>query len=454
MTFDAFDPRGWLCHDEPSQSFVRSGAEVSSFAEPVAAPIAAFVPCEAPHGAGERASARRRPGGLDKKGNRNSVDGETTAQRARRLRKVAAKWMRGVPLTVTRKGTVKRKDHAVVTCGSYAGFGLEVAGQKGVMIRKGRHGAFFGQAVTCGSVSACPSCAGKIARLRCEQISHAVQAHHEAGGCVGMLTLTHGHRLGDALKPQLEAMQKRWQKLKYGNAWKYFCKRVGLKGGVTSREVTDGAHGWHPHLHILLFFAPGTSTAQVFEALQWLQQKWLALCVESGFSVSERAQDFRLADTGKDAGEYLTKHGVEWEMTHSHMKRAKGGGRSPWQMLDEAAPRDRARFIEYATAFHGAKMLTWFGDVQVDDQPDEAAVHSEDAKADDVAILPDDTFRRVVEIGAEDAVLRAAEKGGFIAVLEVLGFLRCGGCYLPKDGQRLGTRNQYPPGWNDQWKGF
>lgn len=453
MTFDAFDPRGWLGEITPVQSLAGYVEETACFAEPVAPPLANYTgPCEAGHGAGGRAPARRRPGPLDKKGNRISPEGETTAQRARRLRKVAAKWLHGVPLTVRRKGTVKRKDHAVVTCGSHAGYGVEVRGQKGVMIRKGQHGAFFGHAVTCGSVSVCPSCAGKIARVRCEQVCDSVDAHLASGGFVGMLTLTHGHRQGEALEPHLRALQKRWMAIKGGKSWQLFCERVGLRGGCTSREVTDGDHGWHPHLHILLFFAAGTTTLQVYEALQWITAKWLTRATKEGFVVSDRAQDFRLATNGKDAGEYVTKHGVEWEMTHSHLKRSKRG-KTPWQMLEDGTPRDRARFVEYAKAMHGARMLTWFGDVFArNDEEDAQAVAEADRKAEDVALLDDDTYRAVVEKGLEDRVLRAAERGGIGAVHKLIKFLELGQVFYPDDGHRLGSKHRYPPGWNYQWK--
>ena len=89
---------------------------------------------------------------LDKKGNKNTPEGETSAQRARRLRRRASQWMADT-------------DHAVKTCGGFAGWGVETkTGRKAVVVRKGRYGAFFGNQVTCGSVSACPVCASKIAR--------------------------------------------------------------------------------------------------------------------------------------------------------------------------------------------------------------------------------------------------------------------------------------------------
>lgn len=397
--------------------------------------------------AGQRGAAARpaRPA-LDKKGNRVSPDEETTAQRGRRLRRIAARWLSNVPMGE------KRRDHAVTTCGSYAGYGVEVAGGHGVAIRKGRYGTFFAHQVTCGSVTACPCCAPKVARIRCDQVRDAVDAHFDIGGTVGMLTLTHGHRAGEALAPHLRALQDRWKKLKSGKSWQLFRERVGLVGGVTAREVTHGDHGWHPHLHVLLFFAPGTTTLQIFEALQGFQERWANLARKDGFNVSDRAQNFRLATSGKCAADYVTKFGIEWEMTHSHLKKAKVG-RSPWQMLESGTDQDRRLFVEYATAFKGARMLTWFGNVraEADDSDDYEALSKVNDEADDIAILDADTYRRVVQIGAEDAVLRAAERG-FVDLAQVLTFLRCGICYRPHDGRKSGKQHQYPPGWHKEYQ--
>jgi hypothetical protein len=121
-------------------------------------------------------------------------------------------------------------------------------------------------------------------------------------------------------------------------------------------------------------------------------------------------------------------------------------------MLDGGSERDRARFVEYAKAFYGARMLTWFGDLDRPSANDEELVTASDNAAEDVAILDDDTYRAVVQKGAEQAVLNAAETGGFIAVMQVIEFLRCGGCYRPEDGQRFGRAAQYPPGWESQYQ--
>lgn len=409
-----------------------------------------YPPAVISRAASAGAERRSRPPrtALDKKGNKTSPLAETAAQRARRLRGVAAKWLRGIPMSKS------GRDHAVTTCGGYAGFGVEVYGQRGVMVANGRHGAFVRHAVTCGSISACPVCAGKVARVRCDQVRDAVDAHQEQGGTVAMLTLTHGHKLGEALKPHIQAQQKRWSAMKSGKAWGKLCARTGLQGGVTAREVTHGASGWHPHLHVLLFFAPGTTTAQVYEFLQWVQKKWRALAEKSGFACSDQAQHFRLASSGKAAGDYLTKHGVEWEITHGHLKAAGRGGRSPWQMLEAGTAHDRALFVEFATAFKGVRMLTWFGDCNAftaqDD--DESAVKLADEKAADVAVIPDSTWRRVVEIGAESSVFQAAEKGfdgetGWLAVSKLLTFLECGACFPPDAGERFGKKTTQSPGF-------
>lgn len=130
----------------------------------------------------------------------------------------------------------------------------------------------------CGSVWACPRCSAVIAQRRSEEISRAVAACHAAGGHVFLVTMTLRHRRGDDLSALWDGLSAGWAAAFSSDAWRSRPgrfrthrgreiwedprlgdgERFGVAGRVRSTEATvslpgSGGHGWHVHVHALLF---------------------------------------------------------------------------------------------------------------------------------------------------------------------------------------------------------
>ena len=242
---------------------------------------------------------------------------------------------------------------------------VNTCGQKplGMAARVVRHddGHHFENLETCGSVWVCPICAGKIAARRKVEIAKVLAGHAAAGGRAYMVTLTMPHHRFQACGTLRVAIAAAWRKVKQGNRWQRARERFGWLGDIRALEVTHGEYGWHPHLHVLVLFEPGTTaiTAEAFGA--WLFEVWAVAIAGLGFGrCSPEAFRFEpVTDSG--AGDYVAKWGITDELTGSQGKSARGG-RTPWQLLANAADGDDAAaalFRHYGKAMKGARQLTW-----------------------------------------------------------------------------------------------
>lgn len=314
-------------------------------------------------------------------------------------------------------------------------------------IKRHEDGAFWTGVVTCGSVWMCADCAARICSMRRKEIARLVKAHDAEGGVVAMLTVTLPHTPYDDLKVLRRDVAALWTKVINGNPWKRARERAHVLGGFRALEVTHGGNGWHPHLHVLVFF-PGPKTA-VAGFMDWTVSRWITVAERRGYSCSPAAQKWELAETPEGAGDYLTKWGVDWEITHAHLKRAKGESRSPFQILDDYGetddPADKALFRHYALAFKGARQLTEFGGVRAkygeQNLTDEEVLTAEEAKAETVCYLASYTFDAIQRRDLEVDVLIAAGTGGLFAVVTLLTMVGIGasGVKPPEFGARLRT---------------
>ena len=251
----------------------------------------------------------------------------------------------------------------------------------GVEIRHGEHGAGFGGVVTCGSVWACPCCSGKILAHRQDEIRGAVAAHladPASGRQLAMATLTIRHRKGDPLVVLWNAVSKAWAAVTSGKVWQRERDAHGLTGWLRVVEVTQGEHGWHVHVHALLFLdRADTSAGQLTPGDLDVWQRaivgrWARAVERLGLHAPlPRAQDLHLIQGDADplAG-YFTKaadngiaQAVALEFTRSAGKTGRTiGSRSPWGILDGVMERDLddlRLWHEYEKGSRGRRQITW-----------------------------------------------------------------------------------------------
>jgi hypothetical protein len=150
-------------------------------------------------------------------------------------------------------------------------------------------------------------------------------------------------------------------------------KSLPLVGAVVATEVTYGGNGWHPHLHVLMVLASSGEAA--IGTVGALAAGWLTSLAAVGLSGNEAAFQVQGASA---AGQYVAKFGAAEEIALHGQKQGRKGGRSPWQLLDDARDGDAqaARlWQEYAVAFKGRRQLVWsrglkarFGVGETDDE--------------------------------------------------------------------------------------
>lgn len=298
------------------------------------------------------------------------------------------------------------------------------------------HGtASYGGLQTCGSVWTCPICAAKIAERRRLEIQAAMAQHRAQGGEVHLLTLTTPHTRFDVLDELLERQAKAVQAFLRDFTVKKVFKEMGHQGQIRAWEGTHGRkgtnNGWHPHFHFLQFVTVKADAAQLMDWKTRLYLRWDACCQKAGLGSPNFAHGIDLQD-GKQASNYVSKWGLEDEMTKAHIKKGKAGGETPFDLLravlaDKNDKQAAALFAEFARCFKGKRQLSWsnglkarFNQAEKDDQ--ELAAEIEDS-ADLLGQITPDQWRDVLRVKARATVLELAAAAGWPAVQKFLTFI-------------------------------
>ena len=247
-------------------------------------------------------------------------------------------------------------------------------GQAVGIMHDGTRPAGYSGIERCGSIWACPSCSAVIRAGRAVEIEQAVKHHQETvGGSVVFFTGTLRHHQADDLETTLDAILEGWRKLTAGRPWKRIKEKYQVSGYIRSIEVTLGAHGWHPHAHVLLFLDADITADQLDELRPVLYELW-ARAVEraGGKKPTEKGLDLQKLDSdGKLLARYLAKVQDEkqgWsvgaEMARSDVKSGRAGSITPFQLLDDDlegyTEEQRARlWREFYQVSKGRRAITW-----------------------------------------------------------------------------------------------
>lgn len=238
---------------------------------------------------------------------------------------------------------------------------------------------------TCGSVWVCPVCSEKINASRQGELEAGLHAWMGGGKGVLMLTLTVQHNRGHGLEALWDAISPAWNRLTSGSsAWNGGKvrkngsrsigdkERFGIAGYVRLVETKHGAHGWHPHIHALLFTNDTLSPVEVSDLRARLAGRWEAAIVREGYRVRTDAvgADLRSVTSSNGIADYfakntygLTASGAAFEVTGSQSKRLGKGGVTPFQLLERLVANgdeaDLHLWHEWERVSHGRRQLTW-----------------------------------------------------------------------------------------------
>lgn len=220
--------------------------------------------------------------------------------------------------------------------------------------------AFYKGLIVCGRLWTCPVCAAKISERRRVELSDALVNAKVQGLSVYLLTQTIRHGVGDSLSGGLAGIAAAERLMWSSRSGAAVRERLGVVGTIKTTEVTWGAeNGWHPHKHTLLILkAPVPSLLIQLE----LSPLWQDACVKSGLPAPTLHRGLTVQD-GSYADKYVSKWGLESEMTKGHSKIAKNGGLTPFALLDDVLEtgdyRSVCLFKEYSEATKGKRQLVW-----------------------------------------------------------------------------------------------
>lgn len=213
----------------------------------------------------------------------------------------------------------------------------------------------------CSRVWTCPVCAAKISERRAVELAQSIGAARAMHLHVALLTVTVPHVRTDSLESLIDSLGQAWYRFTNGGTSSRLRRAIKLTGTIRNIEVTSGENGWHPHFHCLIFFqAEGVDLPTVEQ--EW-GKHWQNCAVRAGLRRPSDEHGLTIQN-GDHAAQYVSKWGLEHEMTKSMAKQSRRGGRTPFDIADDfgdgiETERSAALWREFAKAFHGKRQLYW-----------------------------------------------------------------------------------------------
>lgn len=289
---------------------------------------------------------------------------------------------------------------------------------KGVLVKYNpvTKSACYGNLQLCSSVWNCAICAAKISEKRRSELKKGIAQHRKNGGQVYLLTLTNSHHFGDNLIELMAGQKKALKYLWSDRKPKEHFASLGKVGHITANEVTHGKHGWHPHMHILLFF---DKAVDIEELQAFIAKYWQHCCKKAGLKKPSLEHGCDITD-GSFADRYVSKWGLEEEMTKGHIKKGREGGSTPFDLLrlSEGGCEESGRlFQKYSAAYKGKRQLSWSSGLKdllgVPKTTDKQLAETEDAESIEEEELALEIWRLVLIYKARGELLKAFELDKF-----------------------------------------
>ena len=273
--------------------------------------------------------------------------------------------------------------------------------------------AHYSNLQRCGSIWLCPICAAQISEGRRSELSIGIKNFcTQSEGAVYLLTLTNAHNHGDNLLSLLAGQAKALHYLWGDRKPKEKFIMLNKIGHIICTEVTNGKNGWHPHFHILLFFAQKIDEASL---QAFIASHWQHCCKKAGLKIPslEHGCDLR---GGAYAEQYIAKWGLENEMTKGHLKKGSNGSNTPWDLLrlSEGGCAVSGRlFQQYAKAFKGKRQLSWSRGLKalllVEEATDEQLATETEQNSIEVRLIALEIWRLIKRYKVRAEFLKAVE---------------------------------------------
>lgn len=221
-----------------------------------------------------------------------------------------------------------------------------------------REQANFGNLQRCYSVWNCPICSMTITEGRRSELKQGLANWIDAGGHAYLVTFTNSHHKGDNLADLLQGQKKAFVKFWEKRKVKEMLKRLGYQGRIVATELTWGEqNGWHPHYHMIFFFDHEINSQGI---QSYLALEWQDACVKAGLKAPDLIHGVDVRN-GTRAAEYVSKWGLEEEVTKGHLKKGLNGSLTPFDLLRGASTNNHFKtlFKQFADVFKGKQQLVW-----------------------------------------------------------------------------------------------
>jgi len=291
----------------------------------------------------------------------------------------------------------------------------KITKQKGVTLfyNVEREQANFGNLQRCYSVWNCPICSMTITEGRRTELKQGLANWTDLGGHAYLVTFTNSHHrgddLGDLLQGQKKAFKKFWEKTKVVK----MLKRLGYQGRIVATEVTWGEqNGWHPHYHMIFFFdhEVDPNGIQSFLALEWQDA-----CIKAGLKAPDLIHGVDVRN-GTYAAKYVSKWGLEDEVTKGHLKKGLNGSLTPFDLLRGASANNHFKtlFKEFADVFKGKQQLVWSKGLKdllgIEQMTDEELIEETEKTSIEIRELGDLIWQLVLKYEKRAHVLELVER--------------------------------------------
>ena len=193
----------------------------------------------------------------------------------------------------------------------------------GVMFNKARNKANYSNIMRCANAWGCPVCAAIISEHRKCEVKEAMDWWKSQGGSVLLLTLTVPHYSHTDIKQLKKDLKKAYSKFFKGvRASQNLFSKWMIEHYISCFEITHGENGFHPHYHVLLFVPYSVGIGSHIGMEEDMYAVWKDCCTKSGLDEPSKKHGLHL-QAGNEAGNYVSKWGLEHEMTKGHVKKGK-----------------------------------------------------------------------------------------------------------------------------------
>lgn len=305
---------------------------------------------------------------------------------------------------------------------------------------------------TCGSVWQCPVCAAKISEARREELTRGTTAWKAGGGGMLLVTLTFPHKSGDNLHYQVGAIIRAQARMYRSGTMRRTMQELGIIGRVRALEVTHGRHGWHPHVHVIVFTEGKMSEGEQTRFHRVLIDHWQRACVMEGLPEPDSTYGVDVRD-GSEAAKYASKWGLESEVTKLHTKRGGEKGSTPFDLLRACVEkgmrcREASLFREYASVFRGKRQLVWTRGLRAKlgltpEKTDEEVAAEPEAETYTAAVLSPWQWRAIYRLELRGELLRWVTDYGPVMAMDYLN------AAVAADMPMAGPFDKPRPSWGD-----